>query len=76
MADFLDQVRNIGETIYNYSIGWLANLPSLARAIISILVVFLAAVGLIRLLTKSFKIFGTIIVVLIIAAIVLGLVVK
>ncbi len=76
ILSFFDKLTEFGENIYKYTIGFLSDLPAFGRAILTILLMVLAALGLLSLLKKSFKIFGLIIIGIIVFAIVSMFIVK
>ena len=65
ISEIIQKVSDFGNDIYEKTVGFLGNLPGVACGIATVLFLALAAIGLLSLLKKSFKVFGIIFVVIV-----------
>lgn len=64
-SDIVQSLSDFGNNIFQKTVGFIGNLPGIAAGIASLFLIFLAVIGLLRLLGKSFKFFGTVILIII-----------
>lgn len=76
-AETIEKISSFGQNVFDKTIGFIQSLPSgTAQGLASLLLIILAAIGVLTLFKKSFKVFGTIIGIVIVLIIILSVIGK
>lgn len=64
--NIFSKISDIGNSFFDLISKWIIPLPGIVKGVISLTVLCLIAIGIITLLKKSFKVFGIILLVVVI----------
>lgn len=71
-SEIIQQISDFGNEVFSKTVGILNELPGTAAGLASVVLILLAAVGTFTLLKKSFKFFGIILLIVLVAIIALS----